>query len=75
VESSNEWYLNSTRIEPDNLPDALGAQIGARTSCIVFFDAQPDVPYSEAIHAIDLIERTSGRVVLLTPETKRTRIP
>ncbi|SRR6266404_3885005 len=75
VESSNEWYLNSTRIEPDNLSDALQAQIGARTSCIVFFDAEPDVPYFEAIHTIDLIEQTPGRVVLLTPETKRTRIP
>ncbi len=75
MESSNEWYLNSARIEPGDLPDALRGQIGTRTSCIVFLDAQPDVPYSEAIHAIDLIEQTPGKVVLLTPESKGTRIP
>ena len=75
VESSEEWYLNSKRIEPDDLPEALRAQIGGRTSCIVFFDAKSDVPYAEAVHAIDLIEQSPGRVVLLTPETKRVRIP
>ena len=36
VESSNEWYLNSARIEQGNLSDALRAQIGARASCTVF---------------------------------------
>jgi len=75
VESNEEWYLNSKRIEPDDLPEALRAQIGGRTSCIVFFDAKSDVPYAEAIHAIDLIEQSPGRVVLLTPETKRVHIP
>ena len=75
VESNEEWYLNSNRIEPDNLPQALRAQIGARTSCIVFFDANSDVPYAEAIHAIDLIEESPGRVVLLTPNTMRGHIP
>jgi hypothetical protein len=68
VQSNGEWYLNSKRIEPDRLPEALTT--GARTSCIVFFDAESDVPYAQAIHAIDLIEQSAGRVVLLTPGTK-----
>jgi hypothetical protein len=67
--------LNSKRIEPDRLPEALRAQFGARTSCIVFFDAKSDVPYAQAIHAIDLIEQSAGRVVLLTPGTKGVHIP
>ena len=75
VESNEEWYLNSKKIEPNDLPEALRAQIGGRTSCIVFFDAKPDVPYADAIHAIDLIEQSPGRVVLLTPETNRVHIP
>jgi hypothetical protein len=41
----------------------------------VFFDANSDVPYTQAIHAIDLIEQSVGRVVLLTPETKKLHIP
>lgn len=75
VESSKLWYLNSASIEPDELPDALRSQIGARKTCIVFFDAEPGVPYADAIRAIDLIERSPGRVVLLTPQTKRVHIP
>jgi biopolymer transport protein ExbD len=75
VESSGEWYLNSARIEPDKLADALRAQIGARATCIVFFEADQDVPYYKAIHVISLIEQTQGRVVLLTPKTKPIRIP
>ena len=75
VESKGEWYLNSNRIEPDRLPDALRAQIGPRTTCFVLFDANSDIPYAEAIHAIDLINESPGRVVLLTPKAKSVHIP
>src|SRR5882762_6593630 len=53
LESNRQWYLNSKQIEPDHLPEALSTQIGARTNCTVFFDAESDVSYAEAIHAID----------------------
>jgi hypothetical protein len=75
VESDEAWYLNSKRIEPDDFAEALRAQMGASRNCIVFFDAEPDVDYAVAIHAIDLIEQSQGTVVLLTPETKPLRIP
>ncbi len=75
VESGEAWYLNSERISPDNLSDRLRQQIGERTGCIVFFDAEPNVPFAHAIHAIDQIEQSPGRVVLLTPKTKKIRIP
>jgi hypothetical protein len=75
VESNKRWYLNSQRIEPDDLTETLRAQIGGRTSRIVFFDANSDVPYGEAIHAMDLIEQSSGEVVLLTPKTKESTSP
>jgi hypothetical protein len=75
VESNGGWYLNAKRIRPDQLSTTLGTEIGARTSCVVSFDADPEVPFSVAIHVIELIEQSSGRVVLLTPQTKRVRIP
>jgi class 3 adenylate cyclase len=58
-----------------HLEEAATRQIGTGTSCMVFFDAEPDVPYADAIRAIDLIERSPSRVVLLTPQTKRVLIP
>jgi hypothetical protein len=69
VQSGGVLYLNSVRIEPNDLPNVLRAQIGTRKDCIVFFDAEPDVVFADAIRAIDLIEETPGRVVLLTPRT------
>jgi hypothetical protein len=75
LESSKVWSLNSATIAPDDLPSTLRPQIGGRTGCIVFFDAEPNVDYADAIHAIELIEQTPGRVVLLTPQTKQVRIP
>jgi hypothetical protein len=54
---------------------ALRAQIGAATTASCLFDAEPDVRYAYPIHALDLIEQTPGRIVLLTPETKRSHIP
>jgi thioredoxin reductase (NADPH) len=41
----------------------LRAQIGSRTNCIVFFDAEPDVPYADAVCTIDQIEQTPASVV------------
>jgi len=41
----------------------------------VFFEANFDVPYANAIHAIDLIEQSPGRVVLRTPKTKKVHVP
>lgn len=75
VESSNVWYLDSTIIVPNDLSSMLRSQIGGRTGCIVYFDAEPDVDYADAIRAIDLIEQTPAKVVLLTPHTKRVYIP
>jgi biopolymer transport protein ExbD len=75
VDSEDDWYLNSKRVKQDELPKLLRQQIGQRTSCIVFLDANPDVPYALAVHAIDLIGETPGRVVLLTPGIKKIHIP
>jgi hypothetical protein len=75
VKSNGVWYLNTKRIEPDQLSATLRAEIGAKASCVVSLDAEPDVPFSEAIHAIELIEQSPGRVVLLTLQAKRVRIP
>jgi hypothetical protein len=75
VESSEKWYLNSERIVLYDLPGLLRQQIGKRTGCTVFFNAKSDVAYAQAIHAIELIEQASDRVVLLTLGTKGIHTP
>ncbi len=75
VESNEIWFLNSDRIAPADLPFKLRERVGERTGCLVLFDANPDVPFDAAICAIDMIEQTSAKVVLLTPQTKKVAIP
>src|SRR4051812_16905203 len=75
IQSTGEWYLNAKRIEPDQLSEILRTQIGARASCMVFFVVKSDARYAEAIHAIDLMERSPARGVLVTPAKKAVRSP
>jgi hypothetical protein len=73
VKSNGTWYLDSLQIAPDQLPMVLRSQMGNKKTCVVFFEADPDVPYADAIRAIDLIEQISGRVALSTPQAKNFR--
>jgi hypothetical protein len=75
VESNDDWYLNSERITPVDLSTRLRLRMGERNGCMLLFDANPDVSFADAIHAIELIEQTGGRVALLTPHTKKSHIP
>lgn len=75
VQSSDVWYLNSELINPHDLSGRLRQQFGERTGCTVFFDADLDLPFDVAARAIDAIEQTPARVVLLTPATKKMHIP
>jgi len=71
IDSEEIWYLNSKKIYPDELASLLREQQGTRTNCTVFLDVDTEVPYSVAIRAIDLMQETPAKVVLLTPETKK----
>ncbi len=75
IDSQESWYLNSKKLAPTELPTLLGQQFGLRTDCVVFLDVASEVPYSVAIDAVELITKTEGRVVLLTPETKKIHVP
>ncbi len=75
VESDKEWYLDSERIAPAELPARLRERMGERKGCMLVFDANPDIPFAEAVKAIEVIQQAGGRVVLLTPQTKKAPIP
>jgi|SRR6266478_5028803 len=75
IDSQENWYLNSKKVAPTELPTLLSQQLGLRTDCVVFLDVAPEVRYSVAIHAIESVPETQARVVLLTPETKKIHVP
>ncbi len=51
--------LNSEAIERQALPEKLQRALNARPDKVVFFDAQSDVPYGDALEVMDFV-RGSG---------------
>jgi len=71
VDKKENWYLNSTKTSPQELAGLLRQQLGSRTNCAIYLDADPSLTYEVAIFAIDEIQTTQAKaVVLLTPKTK-----
>jgi hypothetical protein len=71
VDAKQHWYLNSKRTSPEQLPRVLHQQLGKEVNCVVYVDVDPELPYYAAIQAIDIIDGTQAKaVVLLTPHTK-----
>src|SRR5713226_5716625 len=75
IDSEENWYLNSKTLSPTELPALLSEQFRLRTNCVVFVDVDAEVPYAVAIHAIELVQETRAKVVLVTPGTKKIHVP
>ena len=72
VDKEENWYLNSTKSSQQELAGLLRQQLGGQTNCAVYLDVDPSLTYQVAIHAIDEIQTTQAKVVvLLMPKTKR----
>jgi hypothetical protein len=71
IDESENWYLNSTKTTAEELPGMLRRQLERSTDCVVYLDVDPSLNYEVAVHAIDSIQTTQSKaVVLLTPQTK-----
>jgi biopolymer transport protein ExbD len=73
IDEGENWYLNSTKTREEELPNLLRRQLGKSTNCVVYLDVDASLGYYVAVHAIDLIQTTQAKaVVLLTPQTKKS---
>ncbi len=71
VDKKQNWYLNSTKTSQQELAGLLRGQLGDQTNCAVYLDVDPSLTYQVAIHAIDEIQATQAKVVVLQmPTTK-----
>lgn len=71
IDQKENWHLNSTKTSPQELAGLLHTRLGDRSDCAVYLDADPSLAYAVAIQAVDAIQTTQPKaVVLLTPRTK-----
>ncbi len=68
------WTLNDNGVSPRLIP-VVPSDLKCRRNCVVFLDVDRGLPYSVAIQGIDLVRRAGFTVILLTPGTKKMRIP
>ena len=74
MDGKQRWRLKGKKISPSEVSSVLSDLGGGGSNCVVFLDVDKDLPYSVAIQAIDSVEGTGFKVVLLTPGTERMYI-
>jgi biopolymer transport protein ExbD len=65
-------YLNSRLVSLSTLDVELKKELKLRPDWVVYFDADPDLPWEQAAEVIDLIRGAGAEVVLLTPGSRET---
>src|SRR5262249_52224964 len=69
IDKQGTWYLNSARTSPQELVGSLRRQLAGQTNCAVYLDVDPSLNYEAAVHAIDAVQATQAKfVVLSTPQ-------
>jgi biopolymer transport protein ExbD len=59
-------FLNSRLVSAEELSGALQVEIESRSDRIVYVQADPNLPWTEAITVIDIIRETHAKIVLIT---------
>ena len=59
-------FVNDRETDWHNLRGALLSQLSVRPDWVVFVDADPSLPYSDLVHAVDVVTQLSAKPVLLS---------
>jgi biopolymer transport protein ExbD len=62
-------YLNSQLVSREELSTALKASLSRRPDWVVYVQSDPNVPWADAVYAMDVARGLRAKVVLLTPQT------
>jgi len=70
IDANGTIYLNYKQTTWRDLPVALNQALGSLSQRVVYFDADPNVPFTDAAHTIDMIEGANARIILITPKSR-----
>jgi hypothetical protein len=72
IDAHENWHLSSRQISPEEMPGLLTERLGQRKNCVVYLVVDPGVPYGVPVQAIDSINSTRAKaVVLVTSANKK----
>jgi biopolymer transport protein ExbD len=75
MDARGRLYFNSKEITSKDLPQALNTWFRQHSSSVVYFEADPNIIFAQAARVMNTIERSGGKVVLLTPKTRAESDP
>lgn len=60
--------MNGEEVDRNDLPSTLIEQLARRVEWTVYFDADADILYMDAVYAIDVIQGCGAKLIWVTPE-------
>ena len=70
VRAPARFFLNGHEVSRTDLPAKLTEQLSRRAEWTVYFEAESDVSYGEAIYAIATIQACGAKLIWITPRTR-----
>jgi hypothetical protein len=70
VRTPVRFFVNSEEVNRNDLRSKLMGQLGRRAGWSVYFKAEPDTLYIDAIYAIETIQACGGKVIWITPKMR-----
>jgi len=67
--------VNEREIDWRNLRGSLLSELSRRPDWVVFIDADPNLPYEDAVQVIDVVTQLSARPVLLSRRPTQREVP
>jgi len=66
-----KYYVNNKPVKKAALRETLQVELSRRTAWTVYFEADNDTLYMDAIYAMDVVQGLGAKLVWVTPKTRR----
>ena len=70
VRTPGRFFVNSEEVDRNELRSKLVGQLGRRVEWTVYFEADADTPYVDAVYAIDVIQACGAKLIWVTPKMR-----
>ncbi len=70
IQTPARFFVNSEEVNRNDLRSKLTEQLGRRAEWTVYFEANADTPYMDAVYAIDVIQGCGAKLIWVTPKMR-----
>jgi biopolymer transport protein ExbD len=70
IDGRRHFYVNGQPVRPDQLQSKLREELSRRMTRIVYFEADANCAYGDAVYAMDAIRGLGAKTLWITPQTR-----